>query len=168
MGPTEVRSRWTKNHLYLLYICPYKNLYLNANPVRTEETNKLWDRDVAEAFLGTASGPAGHYKEFEVSPQGEFVDLDIDRDQPASELGIAWQSGFVVRARVDAEKKIWYAEMRIPFASLGLSEPKAGDELRAGLYRIEGAEPKRIYVTWQPTGKKSFHVPSSFGRLVLR
>jgi hypothetical protein len=29
---TEVRSRWTKDSLYLLYVCPYEELYLKPDP----------------------------------------------------------------------------------------------------------------------------------------
>lgn len=166
--PMEVRSRWTPESLHLLFICPYKQLYLKPGPVTTKETDKLWDWDVAEAFIGTDFGHIGRYKEFQVSPQGEFVDLDINREDPKAALGVAWQSGFTVRARVDPQKKVWYGEMRIPFTSLGVDKPKAGDQLRIGLYRIEGGEPNRIYVAWRPTGKRSFHEPSAFGTMVLK
>jgi hypothetical protein len=168
LQPTLVRSRWTAGNLYLLYVCPYRQLHLRPRPVTQAETNKLWDWDVAEAFIGTDFEHIGKYKEFEVSPQGEFVDLDIDVDNPKSAKGIAWQSGFKVRARVDAKRQIWYGEMRIPFSSLGVVDPKPGTELRLGLFRIEGGEPNRVYVAWQPTGAKSFHVPRAFGRLILR
>lgn len=168
LAPTAIRSRWTKDNLYLLYVCPYKTLYLKDKPITDAETNKLWDWDVAEAFIGSNFEHIGLYKEFQVSPQGEFVDLDINREDPKAAQGVDWQSGFRVKARIDKEKKIWYGEMQIPFASLGVSEPKPGTELRIGLYRIEGAEPNRVYVAWSPTGKKNFHEPAAFGRLVLR
>ncbi len=168
LAPTEIRSRWTVDSLYLLYVCPYKTLYLKEKPVTNVETNQLWDWDVAEAFIGSNFEYIGLYKEFQVSPQGEFVDLDINREDPKAAQGVAWQSGFTVKARVDEKKKIWYGEMRIPFASLGVTNPQPGMELRIGLYRIEGAEPNRVYVAWSPTGKKTFHEPSAFGRLVLR
>jgi hypothetical protein len=29
---TEIRSRWTKNNLYFLFICPYDTLYLKPAP----------------------------------------------------------------------------------------------------------------------------------------
>lgn len=168
LGATEIRSRWTNGSLYLLYMCPYKALYMNASPNTAAETDKLWDRDVAEAFIGSDFEHIGRYKEFQVSPLSEFVDLDINRDDPKAALGEAWQSGFQVKARIDERNKVWYGEMRIPFASLGVAKPAAGRELRIGLFRIEGPEPNRIYVAWRKTGARSFHVPSAFGRLVLR
>jgi hypothetical protein len=168
LRPTQVRSRWTSKNLYLLFICPYVRLNLKPDPVTNAETNQLWNWDVVEAFIGSDYLRTSRYKEFQASPQGEYVDLDIDRDNPRQQKGVEWQSGFTVAAHVDASRKTWYAEMKIPFASLDIRSPKPGNELRIGLYRIEGAEPDRIYVTWRPTGATTFHVPSAFGSLVLK
>ncbi|HVW87082.1 MAG TPA: carbohydrate-binding family 9-like protein [Bryobacteraceae bacterium] len=167
LPPTEIRSRWTRKNLYLLFICPYDELNLKPNPVTSEETNNLWNWDVAEAFIGADYLNTSRYKEFQVSPQGEYVDLDIDRDDPKTQKGVEWQSGFSAYGRVDSKKKVWYGEMKIPFAAFEKT-PKAGDELRIGLYRILGAAPNRIYLAWRPTGASTFHVPSAFGSLVLK
>jgi hypothetical protein len=166
--PTLVQSRWTEKNLYLLYTAPYDELNLKPNPQTSSDTVPLWDWDVVEAFLGSDFGHRGHYAEFEVSPQGEWVDLDIDRDHPKQEKGAKWNSGFAVRARVDPGRKVWFGEMRIPFESLGLNGGKSGLELRAGLYRCAGRAPNRTYYSWSPTGQKSFHVPDAFGLIPLR
>lgn len=165
--PTEVRSRWTSQHLYLLYICPYTELNLKPDPVLTEETPRLWHWDVAEAFIGSDVDRITRYKEFQVSPRGEWVDLDVDRENPTTQPGRSWNSGLTVKGRVDAQAKIWYGEMRIPFAALDPRPPRKGRELRIGLYRIAGVDP-RTYYAWQPTGKTTFHVPEAFGTLRLR
>lgn len=165
--PTEVRARWTDEHLYLLYVCPYTELNLKPDPRLTEETPRLWNWDVAEAFIGSDAGRIGRYKEFQVSPQGEWVDLDIDRDDPETPVRPDWNSGIVVKARIDERARTWYGEMRIPFRDLDIQAPRPGLELRLGLYRIAGADP-RAYYAWQPTGQTTFHVPAAFGRLRLR
>lgn len=167
LPPTEIRSRWSHKYLYLLYICPYDQLNLKKDPVTDEETNELWDWDVAEAFIGSDYLNVAHYREFQVSPQSEYVDFDINHADKQLQKGISWDSGFTVKGRVDQDKKIWFGEMRIPFQSLDVKPPKAGDELRIGLYRISGAEPKRTYIAWRPTGASTFHVPDAFGSLVL-
>lgn len=70
-GPvTEVRSRWSSNHLYLLFTCPFDRLHLKSNPNTLTETNKLWEWDVAEVFLGSDFNNIRRYKEFELTPQG--------------------------------------------------------------------------------------------------
>jgi hypothetical protein len=103
---TEVRSRWTKENLYLLYACPYQELYLKPAPNTAIETNKLWNWDVAELFIGSDFQNIRRYKEFEVSPQGEWIDLDINLDLPDHEVGWTWNSGFQVVARIDRKAKI--------------------------------------------------------------
>jgi len=125
--PTEVRSRWTRDHLYLLFICPYTELNLKPEPTRTEETPRLWTWDVAEAFIGSDHEHIWRYKEFQVSPQGEWLDLDIDRRDPRGQGGPAWNSGFSVSARIDTDGRTWYGLMRIPFrASTRGRRRKAG------------------------------------------
>lgn len=164
---TELRSRWTKDFLYILYVCPYEKLYLKPNPTTTEETNKLWDWDVAEAFIGSDFQNINRYKEFQVSPQGEWVDLDIDRVTPVSQAW-KWNSGFQVKARIDEKKKIWYGEMKIPMKSIDSRPAAPGIEMRCNLYRIQGPfEPQRKHVAWNPVNAESYHTPEAFGRLVL-
>lgn len=163
---TEVRSRWTNGHLYLLFVCQYEKLNLKPDPTTTAETPRLWNWDVAEAFIGSGFSDITRYKEFQVSPQGEFVDLDIDRSGKNRSGGAGWNSGFQVKARIDAARNTWYGEMKIPFEAIATGAPAAGRELRAGFFRIAGAEPKK-YVSWQVTGGKTFHVPEKFGILRL-
>jgi hypothetical protein len=162
--PTEFRSRWTEKTLYLLFICPYDELNLKPDPNIVEETPRLWNWDVGEAFIGSDFNHIGHYKELQVSPQGEWVDLDINRDDSKAAGGMAWNSGFKVKARIDRERHVWVGEMAIPMSAVGA---KAGAELRIGLYRIAGTGENKKYYAWQPTGQKSFHVPQAFGRLRL-
>src|ERR1051325_6325723 len=97
---SEIRSRWTEKNLYLLFICPYEQLYLKPSPDPGRETNQLWNWDVAEAFIGSDFQNIKHYKEFELSPQPERVDLIIQLEKPHHEDGSTWNSGFQVSARV--------------------------------------------------------------------
>jgi len=105
-APTEVRSRWTTDNLYLFYICPYDDLNLKPDPNPAVETPELWNWDVAEAFIGSDYEHITRYKEFQVSPQSEWVDLDIDRENQKGQ-GMAWNSGYTVKGRIDAQAKIW-------------------------------------------------------------
>ncbi|MFN7920167.1 MAG: SMP-30/gluconolactonase/LRE family protein [Bryobacteraceae bacterium] len=164
---TEVRSRWTPQHLYLLYICQYEALNLKPDPNTTAETPRLWNWDVGEAFIGADAADITRYREFQVSPQGEWVDLDIDRSGQRRSAGAAWNSGIQVKARIDANRKIWFGEMKIPFTALGDAAPAAGRELRAGFFRIAGVDPNKKFISWQATDGKSFHVPDKFGTLRL-
>jgi hypothetical protein len=166
--PTEIRSRWTTANLYLLYINPYDELNLKPDPTPSVETPRLWNWDVAEAFIGSDFERITRYKEFQVSPQSEWVDLDIDREDTQGQAGMKWNSGYTVKGRVDARARIWYGAMRIPFAAIDTRPPQKGRELRIGLYRIAGVNPNRRYIAWRPTGQTSFHVPQAFGALRLK
>lgn len=165
---TEIRSRWTDQALYILFVCPYQELNLKPGANTSAETNKLWDWDVAEVFIGSDFEKINLYREFQVSPQGEWVDLDIDASPAKKAGGWRWNSGFEVKARIDEGKKIWYGEMKIPFTSIDTRPAKAGNELRANCFRIQGKpNPDRVYVAWNPPHAHSYHTPAAFGRIVL-
>jgi hypothetical protein len=165
---TEIRSRWTDGHLYILFVCPYEELNLKPSPSATTETNKLWDWDVAEVFIGSDFQKINRYREFQVSPQGEWVDLDIDSSPAKTAEGWRWNSGFEVKARIDEAKKIWYGEMKIPIKSFDSRPAKAGNEMRINCFRIQGKpKPDRVYVAWNPPNNTTYHTPEAFGRIVL-
>ena len=164
---TEVRSRWTAGNLYLLFICPYDELYLKPSPVVERETNELWNWDVAEAFIGSDFENIRRYKEFEISPQGEWVDLDIDLTKPRHEDGWTWNSGFQAGARIDAGAQVWYGYMRIPYSSIDSRPAAVGRELRVNLYRAQGPPSAHKAIAWQPTRQRTYHAPESFGILRL-
>ena len=164
---TEVRSRWTKDNLYFLFICPYEQLNLKPEPNTRQETNQLWNWDVAEVFVGSDFTDIKHYKEFEVSPQGEWIDLDVNLHNPHHEEGWTWNSGFEAAARIDPHKQVWYAAMRIPMAAIDVRPPAPGNTLRLNLFRSQGPLKNRHEITWQPPMSNTFHVPEHFGLLKL-
>jgi hypothetical protein len=155
---TEIRSRWTEKNLYVLFSCHYEELNLKPDPDTTKDTWRLWEWDVAEIFVGAEMDKIWHYREYQVSPQGEWIDLDIDRKNPLPQG---------VKARLDQEKKIWYGEFQIPIASINGAEAKAGAEMRINFYRMQGKRPNHKMVAWQPTGAPNYHIPEAFGRLKL-
>ncbi len=164
---TEIRSRWTKDNLYFLFVCPYEETYMKENPATETETNHLWNYDVAEIFVGADFNNINRYREYEFSPQGEWVDLDIHRGKPGLGNGLAWNSGIKVKARMDREKKIWYGEAQIPIRSIDERPAAAGNQMRINFYRIQGPPKNRKYICWQPTGKLNNHMPEAFGRITL-
>jgi hypothetical protein len=165
---SEVRSLWTDKNLYILFTCPYEELNLKPDPDTTKDTWRLWEWDVAEVFVGAEMDKIWHYREYQVSPQGEWVDLDIDRKNPLPQGGMLWNSGYKVKARIDNDKKIWYGEFQIPIESINGATAKSGAEMRINFYRIQGKKPNGYrMLAWQPTGARNYHVPESFGRLKL-
>ena len=164
---TEVLSRWTKENLYLLYVCPYEELCLKPQPNTVTETNQLWNWDVAELFIGSEFQDIQRYKEFEVSPQGEWIDLDINLHLPHHEDGWIWNSGFIVSAQIDHQAKIWYGAMQIPFRSIYARSPTLGNRFRTNLFRSQGPPERRKSIAWKAPMSETFHTPERFGELIL-
>jgi hypothetical protein len=164
---TEVRTRWTDKNLYFLFVCPYEELSLKPNPNREKETNELWNWDVAEVFIGSDFQDIKHYREFEVSPQGEWIDLDVDLHKPHHEEGWVWNSGLEVSARIDRRAHIWYGAMRIPYSAIDQRPVASGNVLRVNLFRSQGPASHRQEIAWQAPLSNTFHVPERFGLLKL-
>lgn len=165
--PAMVRTRWTAKNIYFLFVSPYDELHLKPNPTTQKETYELWNWDVAEVFIGSDFKDIQRYKEFEVSPQGEWVDLDIDLHNPHHEEGWTWNSGFEAAARIDEAKHTWSAAMRIPFSAIDPRVPVAGNTLRMNLFLSQGPPAKHRELAWQPPMKETFHVPERFGLIRL-
>lgn len=164
---TEARSRWTEKNLYFLFICSYQELYAMPSLSTTAETNKLWDADVAEVFIGSDLQNIKRYYEFQVSPRGEWVDLFIDRNPDPPNHDVKWNSGFEVKAKIDDAKHVWYGAMRIPIDKIDKRPAIAGNELRMNFYRFQGPPPDRKRIAWQATNADIYHVPEAFGTLRL-
>lgn len=164
---TEIRSRWTGRNLYFLFLSQYESMHLRPQADPERETWGLWDFDVVEVFIGHDFEHINRYKEFEVSPQNDWVDLDVDRDRPGKTVDWKWDSGMKSATRIDEARRIWYCLMRIPWAAIDPRPPAPGHELRLNLYRIEGAEPNRKFICWRPVNSPSYHTPEAFGILRL-
>jgi hypothetical protein len=159
--------RWTRDNIYFLFLCPYQHLYLKPAPNLVHETYELRNCNVAEVFIGSDFRNIKRYQEFEVSPPGEWVDLDVNLDNPHHEQGWVWNSGFEHSARIDRSKRICYAAMSIPFAARDVRAPVPGAGLRVNLFRTEGAPEAQKEIMWQPTMSHTFHEPERFGLLRL-
>jgi hypothetical protein len=167
---TEIKGFWSDTDLYFLFICPYRTLNTFL-PTQTDNPRLgLWDKDVVEVFLGDDWKNIRHYREFEIAPTGDWIDLAIDLDRKGSNKD--WRSGWQTLARIDEKAKIWYVACRIPLKSVSENQVASGTQWRANLYRIdgEGRDPQRRFLCWQPTcapNRDPNHVPENFGTLIL-
>ena len=170
---TQVRVLWSAQTLYLRFDCKYRELHVFADSEPNGRRDHLWDRDVAEAFLQPDPARERYYREFEVSPNGMWIDLDIFPRELAD-----LKSGLTKSVMLDENERRWSAELAIPMKALTRDfDPKA--IWRANFYRVEGTsegavlgtverkKDPRAYMAWQPTGtaEPNFHVPKMFGRL---
>ncbi len=158
---TQVRILWTPQTVYLRFECRYRELHLFSDSDANGRRDHLWDRDVAEAFLQPDPSRERYYREFEVSPNGMWIDLDIFPGGLAD-----LKSGLQHSVLLDETAHTWKAELAIPMKALtGQFDPRAS--WRANFFRVEGTKEPRAYMAWQPTGtpQPNFHVPAAFGRL---
>ena len=158
---TQVQALWSVQTLFLRFGCRYRELCVFEEAEPNGRRDHLWERDVVEAFLQPDATRERYYKEFEVSPNGMWIDLDIF---PGGRSDL--NSGLRRSVFLDEVRLQWAAELAIPLASLS-SDFDAMAAWRANFYRVEGRQERRQYLAWRPTHTPTpnFHVPGSFGIL---
>jgi len=160
---TEVRLLWTPEWLFVRFRARFRVITVFPNAEPSGRRDQLWDRDVAEVFLQPDQSHLRRYKEFEVSPNGFWIDLDI---APGEKHDL--KSGLRRRVILNEAAKIWVAELALPMKCfVARFDPAA--TWRVNFYRVEGAAEPRFYSAWQPTQTPApnFHVPEAFGELVF-
>lgn len=164
---TRVAALWTAGYVYFGFRCRYTSLNIYQGEDPAKERWELWNRDVAEVFLNPRPERVSHYYEFEVAPNNQWIDLEIDKTKtPFNDAG--WDSHFEHATRIDAGNHVWTCEMRVAVKSLGVEAVRAGDEWRLNFFRADGPgnDSERRFMSWStiPEGK-SFHVPERFGTI---
>ncbi|MGO9271428.1 MAG: carbohydrate-binding family 9-like protein [Terriglobia bacterium] len=162
---TKVAALWTAHYVYFGFRCHYTSLNIYQGEDPAKKRWELWNRDVAEVFLNPQPERVSHYYEFEVAPNNQWIDLEIDKTKtPFNDAG--WDSHFEHATRIDAGNHVWTCEMRIPVKSMGVEAVRAGDEWRLNFFRADGpgGDSERRFMSWStiPEGT-SFHVPARFG-----
>ena len=167
---TRVAAIWTDHFVYFAFWCRYDSLNIFAGEDASKERWELWNRDVVEVFLNPQPERLTHYYEFEVAPNNQWIDLEIEKkNTPFNDA--SWNSGFEHATKIDAERHVWTAEMRIPLTALNAKAIKNGDAWRVNFFRAAGPgdDRERIFMAWSaiPQGQ-TFHIPSRFGILRFR
>jgi len=160
---TEVCLLWTPETFYLRFRAKYRVITVFAHADPNGRRDQLWDRDVAEVFLQPNESDRRRYKEFEISPNGMWIDLDI---APGEKHDL--KSELRRRVTLNEASRTWIAELALPMKSLAERFDPAA-RWRVNFYRVEGASEPRFYSAWQPTGTPApnFHVPEAFGTLIF-
>lgn len=158
---TAVALLWTSKMLYLKFRCRYRTLTVFEDSDVNGRRDQLWDRDVAEVFIQTDPGQQRRYWEFEISPNGMWIDLDISPEGKCDA-----KSGMKSQVTLNGSKKIWTGVVALPMHSL-TKRFASPDIWRINFFRVEGASEPRFYSSWRPTHtpQPNFHVPHVFGEL---
>jgi len=161
---TEVRLLWSPDTLYLRFICRYRTLTV-FDKADSDDGRLwgLWDRDVAEVFLQPNPDNPRNYMEYEISPNGMWIDLSISL---GSDEKINPQSGMRRRVAIDGQAKTWTADIALPMAKLD-SDFDPHKDWKVNFFRVEGETEPRFYSSWRATNtpQPNFHVPEAFGVL---
>ena len=162
---TRVASFWTPTYVYFAFQSKYTTLNIYEGEDPAKERWELWNRDVVEVFANPEPARVNHYYEFEVAPNNQWIDLEIDKDKdPFNDAG--WDSHFEHATRVDEKNHVWTCEMRIPVRSLNVRLLEPNTEWRINFYRADGPgdDSRRRFMCWStiPEGR-TFHVPTRFG-----
>lgn len=162
---TRVAAFWTPGYVYFAFRCKYTTLNVYEGEDPAKERWELWNRDVVEVFINPQPQRVNHYYEFEVAPNNQWIDLEIDKDKtPFNDA--SWDSRFEHATLGDAQGHVWTCEMRIPVAPMGVSSLSAGTEWRLNFFRADGPgdDKQRRFMCWStiPEGT-TFHAPTRFG-----
>jgi hypothetical protein len=170
---THFRALWDEAYLYFLYRANDPQIITKMDTALSLELQAV-NSDRVEIFF-KADDEMNPYYSLEMDALGRVLDtegrfyreIDMDWNWPEGEL--------TVMASRDEEG--YWLEGKVSFASLqqlGMMKP-GGREIQAGLYRGEylqdAAGNREVrWISWvQPDAEKpDFHIPSSFGLLVLR
>jgi len=154
---------WSGTALYVRFVgVQDEPLVVADKPDLSKKSIGMWDRDVSEIFIAPNEKSPNKYFEFEVAPNGEWIDLGIEVLPDKRVTDWNYFSGMVSAARVEKHEVI--SAIRVEWRSIGKT-PAAGEKWRGNLFRCVGKDPDRGYLTWQPTMTKepAFHVPDKFG-----
>lgn len=163
---TRVGALWTQKYLYFAFSSPYSRLNTYHDPDPKLERWELWERDVVEVFLNPQPARMNRYYEFEVAPNNQWLDLEIDLSTTPPAHNASWNSGFDRATRVDTTRHLWTCEMRIPYVSMDAVVPSPQARWRINLFRAEGFGSERRFLAWSVIpDSKTFHVPARFGVL---
>ena len=159
----SVQLLWSDTALYVRFDASQSEpLVVSEKADISKKIIGLWDRDVCEIFIAPDKNKPNKYFEFEIAPNGEWIDLGIEVASQKRKTDWEYKSGMTSAAKIEKDKVVM--AIKIPWKAFE-ARPKAGDVWLGNLFRCVGKDPTRGYLSWQATKTKepSFHVPSKFG-----
>ena len=159
----KAKLLWSKCALYVRFEANQAEpLVISKTPNLKTKTRGLWDRDVCEIFIAPDKKESNKYFEFEIAPNGEWIDLAVHQLPDRRETDFEYNSGMQSASRIEKGKIVM--ALKVPWKAFG-KIPETGDIWLGNLFRCVGSGETRGYLTWQPTETKepNFHVPEKFG-----
>jgi len=159
----KAKLLWSDSAFYVRFEAnQIEPLVVSKTPNLKSKTEGLWDRDVCEIFVAPNPKESNKYFEFEIAPNGEWIDLKIHRMSDERKADLNYQSGMESAAKIEIGKVLM--AMKIEWKAFGKT-PKVKDIWKGNLFRCVGSGETRGYLAWSPTKTETpnFHVPEAFG-----
>ncbi|MFM9904666.1 MAG: carbohydrate-binding family 9-like protein [Pyrinomonadaceae bacterium] len=160
----KARLLWSDTALYVRFEAAQSEpLVVSEKADVKMKIRGLWDRDVCEIFIAPDKKKRNKYFEFEIAPNGEWIDLGIEVTPDERVTDWDYKSGMTSFAKIEEGKVVM--AIKIPWEAFGVARPKIGDVWLGNLFRCVGKGKTRGYLAWSPTEtpKPNFHVPEKFG-----
>lgn len=163
---TGVVAEWNLDGILVFFRGSFRDLRYATNragDVLQKKTYRLWeDSDVFEIFIGPDAAQRKMYKEFQVAPDGRWIDIDV-----FDALGTSnhhWYSGCSARSFVESSEKTWISVLLMPWRCFDAGREYDG-EWNVNFYRASGKFHGDELLSWAPvgTGPRCFHRPEHFG-----
>ena len=159
----KAKLLWSDSAFYVRFEAnQIEPLVVSKTPNLKSKTEGLWDRDVCEIFVAPNPKESNKYFEFEIAPNGEWIDLKIHRMSDERKADLNYQSGMESAAKIEIGKVLM--AMKIEWKAFGKT-PKVKDIWKGNLFRCVGSGETRGYLAWSPTKTEmpNFHIPEAFG-----
>ncbi|MCD9186529.1 MAG: carbohydrate-binding family 9-like protein [Pyrinomonadaceae bacterium] len=159
----ETRILWSETAVYVRFEATQREpLIVSEKANLKTKTHGLWERDVCEIFLAPNKDEFRRYFEFEIAPNGEWIDLEIYQMPDKRETDWDYSSGMQSKSVIKKDRILM--AIKIEWKAFG-KIPKSGEVWRGNLFRCVGAGKTRGYLAWSPTftDEPGFHVPERFG-----
>jgi len=172
---TRFKAAWSPRGIYLLCDCEDRQLTCSGLP----DYGNLFTEDVVELFLWPDERHPLYF-EYEISPLGAQLPILVSNHNGTFHGWLPWhyegerrcQGATTVRGGERAPGAAvtgWTVECFIPFALLcGVCPiPKAGDQWRANVYRIDYDAAPCSHWAWDTRTAANFHDYNRFGAWVF-
>ena len=156
---TRFHMVYDDQNLYLQVVCHEPDT-TKIKAVCEIHDGAVWQDDCVEIFLDPDRSEVNYFQ-FVSNARG--VRAEGRKDEDSTRFAMAWNGVWNVTARVLVDS--WVIEVKIPFASLDVSQPKEGAVWGGNVCRERRSGNVFELSSWAPA--KNFHQPRNFGWLVF-
>lgn len=161
---TAVQAIYDDEALHVRFVCREPSIaMMKLDPVPRD--GNVYSLDGVDVFLFPGRS-SRRFMQFSAAPvEGALFDarkgyIEDTADPRYDQKDVEWNAGWTTTFALDRDKQRWTLVMTIPFASLGVKPPAAGDTWTGNFTRVRRAEGGTQLFSWIPD---AFSDPKFFG-----